>query len=1228
MKKITITTLLILFVSIPASFSQKKYQGLLWEITGNGLKEPSYLYGTMHVSDKIAFNVSDSFYMCLAGVDQVALESSPAGWMDEYGQMSSMYGRDMFSGYNYGYAGFYENAFELIPISKGDFYELLGSNNNLMNQILYRFSPGAEDYQEDTYLDMFIFQAGSKYNKPIHSLEELKEVFELTIKAYEPDEEEEELENDYNQYLENDDYYRYYELIQDAYRTGDLDMLDSLNRKGSMSKNYHKYFIVERNKNMMRRLDSIMQYGSVFTGIGAAHLPGEEGAIELLRGMGYTVRAVDPNSSAKGHKLRKKMLEYYRPVEFTQATTTDQAISVFVPGKLYEMPTNSRGYLEYLSPEPINGGYFSMIRIFTYGPIFNKSPEYYKASFDSLIYITTPGEIKNVTPIELNGYKGYDISSKTSKSSIIRYKIFFTPTEIVLFKGTGTGEYIEHAEPQMFFSKLSLVPQHDNWTEVKPRAGGAHWKMKGPVTGQDFVDNLDSQVDPLYQSFDKTNQNYFLVMRYTLNDLSYIEEDSFDLAYLGKSFGTNIGYEVSTSDLVYQNNLTSMIQKLEPDEKHPELKSELYVKITAYGGNYFMMITTANNEDKETFFNSFGVESYSVKQTYAEIIDSSMFFKVNTVELENSFDASELTNMMYRNYYGNDDMQSEKAWMHDTKERTFTNHRTGEQVAVTYTKFSHYHKVDSMELFWKNQIEQAKSGQTLRITRLTYGTTGSDPTVDFLLSDTASSRGIITHMRLHHGVLYTLKTLTDTAAPVSEFVHTIYTTFSPLDTLVGRSLYEDKVALFFENVNGTDTTEREMAIKNISWIHFEPEHIDRLILLYRNFPYDKTNENEYKQAIMNTLGGIEDKKAYDFLETIYNENGLNSNIQFEVLNTLSWTETAEACLLIKKLLTQNTPFTDDRSKLNFFHNLGDSLELVKPMFPDLLTLISFPEYKERVFGLLSDAYLDSIVTKDQFAKDKQMIIREANVEIKRVLSDQEQDEPDENDYNYYNYNSYYLNHYGYSSEYNQRLLDFYVIMSAFKNDADPQVKLFYEGLAKIKDKQLKLEIQIVNHKLGLPIDTAVVGEVTRDIETTVWAYNRLHAEELEEYFTGFTQEKFAFHYLYKAGYKAEEDSVVFLHAELVTDGVDTGYVYFFKRKAKDKKYWMLDYVGLLPTDTTDFFITQAEYKKDLSFKTEDELEETLEIILERFALARRQRVSFAQNDYWGMYGGMFGEYER
>ncbi|HKO80940.1 MAG TPA: TraB/GumN family protein, partial [Chitinophagaceae bacterium] len=55
--------LFIHFLSI-ISFSQKTTVAntLLWRISGNGLTRPSYLFGTIHLTDKRVFNFGDSLY--------------------------------------------------------------------------------------------------------------------------------------------------------------------------------------------------------------------------------------------------------------------------------------------------------------------------------------------------------------------------------------------------------------------------------------------------------------------------------------------------------------------------------------------------------------------------------------------------------------------------------------------------------------------------------------------------------------------------------------------------------------------------------------------------------------------------------------------------------------------------------------------------------------------------------------------------------------------------------------------------------------------------------------------------------------------------------------------------------------------------------------------------------------------------------------------------------------
>ena len=88
-----LTTGLLFFLSMSLTAQQKtekKYPALLWEITGNGLKKPSYLFGTMHVSSKLVFHLSDSFYVDIKSTDVVALELDPQLWQDQLFRFENM----------------------------------------------------------------------------------------------------------------------------------------------------------------------------------------------------------------------------------------------------------------------------------------------------------------------------------------------------------------------------------------------------------------------------------------------------------------------------------------------------------------------------------------------------------------------------------------------------------------------------------------------------------------------------------------------------------------------------------------------------------------------------------------------------------------------------------------------------------------------------------------------------------------------------------------------------------------------------------------------------------------------------------------------------------------------------------------------------------------------------------------------------------------------------------
>ncbi len=143
---------------------QKKYPALLWQITGNGLTKPSYLFGTMHVSSKIVFNLGDSFYLGIKNSDVVALELDPQLWQDQMFRFQKMQANLRF--FSQGAPNEYvnEKSFQ-IEKYEDKLKAALSEEPTIVNGLLYRTYQPRADFEEDTYLDLYIYQTGKKLGK-------------------------------------------------------------------------------------------------------------------------------------------------------------------------------------------------------------------------------------------------------------------------------------------------------------------------------------------------------------------------------------------------------------------------------------------------------------------------------------------------------------------------------------------------------------------------------------------------------------------------------------------------------------------------------------------------------------------------------------------------------------------------------------------------------------------------------------------------------------------------------------------------------------------------------------------------------------------------------------------------------------------------------------------------------------------------------------------------------
>lgn len=267
---------------------------LLWEISGKELKKPSYLFGTMHILCAEDAYLSDRMREIIKDVDVIYFELD----MDN---MSEMMGALQYLRMNDGM-----KISELL--SKEDYAkveEYFKKNNfPLPLAMMNRFKPyfvssliGEQmlSCQQKDGMEMQIMNESKKYEKEIKGLETTQ--FQASIFDSIPYEKQ---AKDLVTYIDSIESYKKVMLeMVEVYRQQDLEKMDSLMHKSDPGmEEYMDLLLYNRNALWVDHMPNIMFNRSVLFAVGAGHLPGERGVINLLRQKGYTVKPLENNPAA------------------------------------------------------------------------------------------------------------------------------------------------------------------------------------------------------------------------------------------------------------------------------------------------------------------------------------------------------------------------------------------------------------------------------------------------------------------------------------------------------------------------------------------------------------------------------------------------------------------------------------------------------------------------------------------------------------------------------------------------------------------------------------------------------------------------------------------------------------------------------------------------------------------------------------------------------------------
>jgi uncharacterized protein YbaP (TraB family) len=1186
--------LLVIFLFSPFLFfsqTSKKYPTLLWKITGNGLKKPSYLYGTMHVSNRVAYHLSEQFFDALKSVDVVGLETNPGEWlanMEKTGELSQV---NQFSNPYLYNPNFYKSSFNISFPDKRMLQGILSYDPDIINGLLYRHNRSKENFEENTYIDLFIFQSASKLNKQVISLEDfVQSEIKARLSAL-PDDVEDEEEN-YGKYK---DYYSTAQKIEDAYRDGNLDMLDSLSKLTS-SKNTQKYLINDRNVFFVNTIDSVLKTKSLFSGVGAAHLPGEEGVIELLRKKGYTLEPLIPKNSKKSAEEKDELDMKIKPVVFNKQTVSDSAFSVSLPGKLSQI-VNLENVKYYINADMVNGNFYTIVRLKYFGPLYNYSAQQMQQKVDSLLFEYIPGKIlfkKEITAN--NGMKGIELVNKTRRGDEQHYQIFFSDLEMILFKLGGKQQYATGNEAKQFFSSIQFQNKNENLVDFAPKTKGFSIKIPGNYT---YVKNEGSSmkglVEDLY-SYQKNTKQFYGIKHAVFNDFDYLEEDTVELNLFSKHITGNFGYKESIKKEITEELGFPCLKISSKNKTGNNFYGKLYIKGVHYYLVYFISEKESNfNND---YFSSFKLTDFELVNKVKEVTDQDFAFKALDEVSDNALSRfNENYTKEYNKTQGKKEKKEEKNFDFNYKSSTkaYFSPSSNEYVNISYEKFNDYdyRTVKEFEEFIIKNIKEMNSMVPTQIT-----TSNKDGLYKFttIIRDTATRRAIDLRIFVKNGIRYEISAPYDTTLGLKNWTKGFMDSFLPKDTVIGKNIFENKFSKLLDDLVSNDTLLRKQANQSFqAEVSIQKVYADDIIKFITDKRIDKVNEDT-KALLFVNAGTLESEKIIAPYKNLYKQYTDSFYLQLCLLKGLAYLKTQNSYNTFQGLLMSEVPLVGNESTVSdVFAALNDSLELCKNFFPAMLSLTRYDEYKPAVYSLLASMVNKKIIGVNAYLAQKENILADANLALKRFNPNKSTGSEYSGEYDYMdktmkdlaesiqksleglsNNTLYKGTNYLKSIEALNRpeLVNYAFIISQFYK-TDEKAKQFFTKLSKIKNQSITMPVLINLMKQNIVLNDTLANFYCKNKVTRAYFYSELEKEKLTEKFNKkylsqeslvesviTSQKQLAGIYNYEKD-KKQKDSLVLIKTVNAKNRYQEGKLYIYKplKSKNDEESWSVAFVG-------------------------------------------------------------------
>lgn len=284
MKKVFRLTLIVIATMIFTNVHAQKplENSLLWEIKGNGLKQSSYLYGTYHLLCPEDFLLKEKTLNAFKKSNQliVAVNIADTAELNSF-QRNISTGEKINSQLTIDEQQRLDTA--LKQYYSLSYAQVKNVSTAILSILIVQKTITCTDIKSP---EMELLKLAGEQNKSVAQLETAVDQLGFLEKAFSA--------SMLVDQIEQTPLYR--KLSMDLLKNYKAENLEGIEKAFSdpvyMTPEATKWMLTIRNNNWVKKMPGIMKEKSTFFAVGAGHLIGEMGVINLLRKQGYTVKAI------------------------------------------------------------------------------------------------------------------------------------------------------------------------------------------------------------------------------------------------------------------------------------------------------------------------------------------------------------------------------------------------------------------------------------------------------------------------------------------------------------------------------------------------------------------------------------------------------------------------------------------------------------------------------------------------------------------------------------------------------------------------------------------------------------------------------------------------------------------------------------------------------------------------------------------------------------------------